>query len=85
MATRGFDEEDDELEALMLPGGERKALRRLIVDTYIGKDSDNPSITTRLDRMERSLGLITRLLWIVTSALGVEIAKDFVKILQQHT
>jgi hypothetical protein len=38
-------------------------VQKLNVDVYAGRDAANPSVTTRLDRLERSMGLLIRIMW----------------------
>ena len=38
-------------------------VQKLTTDVYVGKDASNPSLTTRLDRLERSMALVIRIMW----------------------
>lgn len=44
-------------------------IRDLEIDMWIGKDSDNPPITTRLDRLEISMRVLRQLSWVIVAGI----------------
>jgi len=59
---------------VMLPDNPIKILKKMFVDIYMGKDTDNPALTTRMDRMERQieqmLSVLGRLAYVVIGTLA---------------
>ena len=66
--------DDDEMNDVMLPDNPIKILKKMFVDIYMGKDTDNPALTTRMDRMERQieqmLSVLGRLAYVVIGTLA---------------
>ena len=57
-----------------------KRLDALETDMWFGKDADNPSVVTRLDRLEISYKRMDKLSWLVIAAIAAAV----VDIIQTH-
>jgi hypothetical protein len=75
LARRDDEQADDEWE---IPEKPLRVLRKIHTDMYVGDGPDDPSVTTRLDRIERSLGSLTRALWILFTACVMALATALV-------
>jgi hypothetical protein len=59
---------------------ERRQVAKLYYDMYEGDGKENPSVTTRLDRVERTIASVNRLTW---SLIGLALA-EIANIVSQH-
>lgn len=53
---------------------------KLYLDMYVGEGKENPSMTTRLDRVEVSMAKMDKLQWIIIAGILAAIGD----IIQQH-
>jgi len=63
-----------------------RQVKKLNTDVYVGADTQNPSVTTRLDRIERSLSLQYKVTWafgtLAVAALFGTIGQIIVKVIK---
>jgi hypothetical protein len=59
---------------------ERRQLAKVYCDMYEGDGKENPPVTTRLDRVERTIASVNRLTW---SLIGLALA-EIANIVSQH-
>ena len=59
---------------------ERRQLAKVYCDMYEGDGKSNPPVTTRLDRIERTIASVNRLTW---SLIGLALA-EIANIVSQH-
>lgn len=64
--ARGNEHFDD--QPIAFTREDKRKLTKLYVDVFEGENMDNPSITLRLDRVERAAESVKRLTWAIILA-----------------